>query len=652
MKRFTLFFLFLMLIGCAPLNDAPPSPVATAVSAAPTLTATPVLATPLATDVAPPLATAVPTLLPAPTQTRAVPPTVTPAPTTFCPDLSRPALVVATADGLLLTHPLTGASCPLPVSASGPMQVREDGLYLLDGAKTAVIRHTPSGHTTPLPFTQAPAGSLINSFVLSPDGSRIAWSTLHRESDGSTHTHLIIANLNGEDRVEFPEIALPNGRFVKLVQIGYDNQQLFFAYQSAQTEGLNGRYDSLYTTCCGGYPQKLFDCADLDLSFCIGDITPDGQQIAYISHQAIITANADGRTRATIPVPEGLIRYPTFNLAGDLAFYASPVDDPATAILFRSSSPHDEPAQSVTLGVEPIPLLQWQGSEYLTVGRWNEAGQLAHALIALADGTTIPLLGEPVALLAPFKVPTPSQTELSPNGRWQVRFGQSAPVAVSGNELETFPSGLKYAVFLEVAEVDGSLRHVIVDEWRGAGLGQEWPIPYRWSADGQSLYITDTAAVDGCGMFITGTHLDKVDLATGAVTQLLPPFHTLNFALSPDEQGLALISRSPEGAQLLLRNVVSGDEQAVLLNAAPDAQAGDLVWSPDSHGLIVTLVHAPCSEQTRYSLLHFSRATNALTPLVSAEPAPTRVEAWPNPSRVQLTNASGESWLVDVALSD
>lgn len=647
MKRLKHLLLFCLLIGCASPHDPQPSPVTSTLPPSPTivaLTEAPATATPLAPA----------TAVPEPAPTAFLQPTATAVPTTFCPTIPRPALVVAVADTLTLIHPQTGASCPLHIAVTGAVQMRENGLYYLDEDKTAVMRHTPSGQTTPLPFTKPAAGSFINSFVLSPDGSRIAWTAVRGEADGSTHSQLTIANINGQERMDFPEIVLPDGRFVELVRIGYDNHQLFLAYQPAavaQLEERNGRYDSLYTTCCGGFPQKMLDCTDLGLSFCIGDLTPDGQQVAYVDDQTIIVADADGITRAAIPIPPAFVGYPTFNLTSDLFFYAA--TEPSAATIYRVPFPYSEPAQPIAAAAGLLPPLQWLGDTQLITGWQDGAGQPAHALADLTDGTVIPLPpGEPLATLAPLTVPMAAHTELSPNGRWQVRYGESIAVAAGGDELETFPGGLKYAVLLEVVEVGGSLRHAVVDEWRGAGLGQEWPVPYRWSADGQSLYVTDNAAVDGCGTFINGTHLNKVDLASGTTTELLPRYRTLNFALSLDEQWLAFTSNTPEGELLVIREAASGAEQSVLLDAAPDAQAGNVVWSPDGQGILVSVVHAPCSQQTRYSLLHFNRATNALTSLASQEPSPAHVAAWPSPPRVRLSDDSGAVWFFDVATGE
>ena len=646
MKRLKFFLLLFLLIGCAPPNDPQPPP-ATVTQPALTLVA----ATEAPAVVTPP---APATAVPEPSPTAIPQPTATAVPTTFCSDIPRPALVVAAGDALALTHPQTGASCPLPVAATGAVQLRENGLYYLNEDKTAVLRHALSGQTTPLPFSKPPAGSFINSFVLSPDGSRIAWTAVRGEADGSSHSQLTIANSNGQERMDFPEIVLPDGRFVELVRIGYDNHQLFLAYQPAAVAALeerNGRYDSLYTTCCGGFPQKMLDCTDLGLSFCIGDLSPDGQQVAYIADETITVADADGVIRATIPAPRAFVGYPTFNLAGDLFFYAAA--EPSAATIYRVPFPYSEAAQPIAAAAGLLPPLQWLGDTQLVTGWQDGAGQAAHALADLTNGSVIPLPpGEPLAILAPLTVPMVVHTELSPNGRWQVRYGESIAVAASSDELETFPGGAKYAVLLEVAEVGGTLHHTVVDEWRGAGLGQEWPVPYRWSADGQSLYITDNAAVDGCGTFINGTHLNKVDLASGNITELLPRHRTLNVALSLDEQWLAFTSNSPEGELLVIREVASGAEQSLLLDAAPDAQAGHVVWSPDGQGLLVSVVHAPCSQQTRYSLLHFNRATNTLTPVASQEPTPTYVQAWPSPPRVRLNNDSGASWFFDVATGE
>lgn len=630
MKRLKLLLLLFLLMGCASLDDPQPTPVAVNV----------------ATIVVPTNAPTIPptTATPLPT------PTALPTPTTFCPEIPRPALLVATAGALALTNPQTGASCPLPGNPATAVQIRENGLYTLE-PETAVIRHTPDGKTTSLPFTRPPAGSFLNSFAISRDGSRIAWTAVRGETDGSTHNQLTIANINGQERMDFPEIVLPDGRFVELVQIGYDNHQLFFAYQPAAVAQLgvgNGRYDSLYTTCCGAFPQKMLDCTDLGLSLCIGDLSPDGQQVAYVDDQAIIVADADGVTRATLPVPDALSGYPLFNLASDLFFYAAP-----ETTLYRVAFPYSEPIQPIVTAAGLLPPLQWLGDDQLVTAWRDEAGQIGHALLTLADGTLTPLPpAQSLTTLTPLAVPVAANTELSPNGRWQVRYGQSIAVAASSDELETFPSGAKYQVFLELAAVDGVIHHTIVDEWRGAGLGQDWPAPYRWSADGQAIYLTDAASMDGCGIFGNGTHLDRVDLVSGAVTELLPRQRTGNFALSPDEERVAFVAGGSNGQQLVLLDLASGSEQAVLLDSDTNVQAGNLVWSPNSQSLLVHLAHAPCSQEMRYSLLHFDLTTGTLVPLIVQATELPQVVSWPTPPRARLIDDEGVSLFLDVATGE
>ena len=129
--------------------------------------------------------------------------------------------------------------------------------------------------------------------------------------------------------------------------------------------------------------------------------------------------------------------------------------------------------------------------------------------------------------------------ERSPDGNWWVRYGLSDPVPAAEDEHDLFP-GEKYQVQLRVGRVGSNQSWSVVDEWRNYGLGFDWPAPLRWSADGRALYYTNYPVPDGCAIFVNGSDLWRVDLETGATTQLLP-FTGLTLAALPGRKDCSVL---------------------------------------------------------------------------------------------------------------
>jgi hypothetical protein len=140
----------------------------------------------------------------------------------------------------------------------------------------------------------------------------------------------------------------------------------------------------------------------------------------------------------------------------------------------------------------------------------------------------------------PYPTTTPDLAEMniqtyqsySPDGNW-VAEGMVA----SSRSIICCPD---YYTRLVVSSVDGSTQYVVVDKWEKSGLGYTTPRPFHWSSDGIYFYYTNEPVVEGCGIFVNGADLYKVDLRDGAVTEVIPS-SGLWLSLSADESSLAYI---------------------------------------------------------------------------------------------------------------
>lgn len=230
-------------------------------------------------------------------------------------------------------------------------------------------------------------------------------------------------------------------------------------------------------------------------------------------------------------------------------------------------------------------------------------------------------------------------TSTSPDGRW------IAEGVLAFDKDETC-CGMFYTGLI-LRSVDGKTQWTIVDEWAEQGLGWRWPQPIRWSKDGSSFYYTNKPRPDGCGLFVNGSDLQKVDLDSGKVVEVLPS-SGLSIALSPDETAVAFRGYGRRG--LVLRDLLSGQEREISVEPGKD-YAAKIVWSPDSKSLAVTLAIGACDtvddgESTSILLVE---ADSLMVQTVLWEDKRYLVaEEWLDPGRIVLKDPQGNKWIWDV----
>ncbi|MEZ4643265.1 MAG: hypothetical protein R3E31_11130 [Chloroflexota bacterium] len=244
----------------------------------------------------------------------------------------------------------------------------------------------------------------------------------------------------------------------------------------------------------------------------------------------------------------------------------------------------------------------------------------------------------------------------SPDGLWQVEQRRSASV-ITDDGLEI------YYVSLTARALDGrNLVWTPVAEWRGAGLGETFPSIYRWSENGRFLYLTNGGSADGCAIFFNGTDLTRIDLETGSAVSLLPPYSTLNLALSPDETWLAYAVREDGKAALALRDVaIAYDDQGNLmldeanpaavisLDVTAEAQIGSFIWSPDNNSLVITVANEPCSQNWTHTLLLVNVTTNEVTALWPADAQQLIATDWLTATTIRVVDVNSQAWQLDIS---
>jgi hypothetical protein len=263
----------------------------------------------------------------------------------------------------------------------------------------------------------------------------------------------------------------------------------------------------------------------------------------------------------------------------------------------------------------------------------------------LPDATLLGVMHQWEALL-------PRPPVISSDGQWQVISDLSpfAPPTVeppAAGETEQYPNG-KYHVELTVARTDGSQTWTAVDEWRGWGLGWTYPEAVRWSEDGRTFYFANVSVPNGCAVLVNGGDLWRLDLQSGAVTEIAP-YIGLAMALSPDETQLAVDASYGHG--FLIRDLASGAEQSVSLSQPNDGewQTGGLQWSPDGQHLLLIQVVNACSQEARQTaVVRIDRETLTATTLIEADERNFTLLKWLLDDEVQLLDKDGYFWYLEV----
>lgn len=186
------------------------------------------------------------------------------------------------------------------------------------------------------------------------------------------------------------------------------------------------------------------------------------------------------------------------------------------------------------------------------------------------------------AQVNPTRYDIVTQTLDSPDESWRAEVS----VATPNQSLPDAPRD--YYQQLTIASADGTQRYAPIRTWSPFGLGWDAPRLERWSNDGQSLYFTTAGFGDGCGVFSSGSNLQRFNTADNTITRLL--FNDRWATFSPAEKSVAYL----EFNNLVIQDLETG-EQKRIDNANPvPIPSGHIVWSPDGKMIAYTIANSPC----------------------------------------------------------
>lgn len=192
----------------------------------------------------------------------------------------------------------------------------------------------------------------------------------------------------------------------------------------------------------------------------------------------------------------------------------------------------------------------------------------------------------------PSETPTPSPTilptpqilreEISPNEEWQATVEQFG-----------FEDSEAREIFLRVKHLQNGTEWII-DRYKAEFfMDRRSPDLLYWSQDNQFLYFTHNEFSDGC--YPTGPHSDlqRLNLQTGAVNEIIAPRIAYEYIFSPTEERIALLLNDNA---IAIYDLTSDDTSEISFNFDPEPSDihMSLVWSPNGDQIIAQLVFDLC----------------------------------------------------------
>lgn len=337
----------------------------------------------------------------------------------LCPEVQRPAMMVAnydTPESFILVNAATQTTCNFALQTPPAGRLQSVGGFLYypsfdrETESMTIWRLGSDGTETPLSFTAMPLelpGPI--SFVVSADGSKIAWSRTQVNTEAEPFvytTDVWVATIDGSAQVTLLEqVQNTDSRYVELVRFSADNQTLFYAHQPDGLGGslfaFSGVYDTIYALpVSGGEAQLIHACPGEAGAVCIGDVSPDGSTLVYtdVGAQLIYVLGTDGTIINTISPPAtDFIGRATFSPAGNLAFTAGVLTTPDDALplpnpgyLGYLAPPYTGNPQILVSDNSVAVIWEWLSDTQVAYGSLDAEGNMGTAVVSL-EGQVTPL---------------------------------------------------------------------------------------------------------------------------------------------------------------------------------------------------------------------------------------------------------------------
>lgn len=176
--------------------------------------------------------------------------------------------------------------------------------------------------------------------------------------------------------------------------------------------------------------------------------------------------------------------------------------------------------------------------------------------------------------------------------------------------------------------------------------GYDSRIPIYWSENGKYMYYIHHGGGDGCGPYIYGYDLYRLDLQTGETGALVTEGHW--FAIAPNEEHIAYIL---DGA-LVIHDIATTEEVTVELQYDPAIEYvifSDLTWSPDSSALLIFGAENVCAtgilNEQRTFIIRLDTYSYLQSIIVEGDISLWGIVAWLEPNKIQINIDRSLFWL-------
>ena len=224
----------------------------------------------------------------------------------------------------------------------------------------------------------------------------------------------------------------------------------------------------------------------------------------------------------------------------------------------------------------------------------------------------------------------------SPNGTW-----------LATELVATRKEGAgQYYTELQISKADGTDAWTAVADWRYSGLGAATLKVLQWTSDEQYLYFTNAPTPDGCALFMNASDLQRINLTTSTVEEILPVGTTPSLDVAPSGTVAYIQAR-----ELHLFSPDTGEhrvfEPTVL---EPDTTWGNLFWSPTGHQLAFVVAYHPCqSPEWSHSVVLLDLETGMEHVVLDKDNRRVWITGWLNEDQLALRALDQIEWVLDLS---
>ncbi len=288
---------------------------------------------------------------------------------------------------------------------------------------------------------------------------------------------------------------------------------------------------------------------------------------------------------------------------------AASAESPADTVTLSAPKPIAEPSSSPTF-TQPLPPTSMQAETPTTAPEPTSTPDVIATVVAIGQ-------------------PQIHSSLLSPDGRWR------AEVIIYDCIFITSVDEYAYEE-LELVEVNTGTKRVVDDQLQNCGgLGAAGLAGLFWSLNSHYLYYTQAreGVPDGCGYW--ERPITRYNLPDQKIEQLgMGP-------LSPDKTKIAAW-QWPEKELVIW--AVDGGELAHVAAFVPNANIGQITWSPDSQTVVYLQSEHDCGPPGKTYVIRLDLSTYTQDLLLKSEKPSWGNVIWESLNHLKLFDEDGKEW--------